>query len=175
MLILSACTSTLPDKSREISDFVPQEKVLLQNPANFDWAAKNFPDKCRWEKIISIIDGDTIKTATSGKIRLIGIDTPELNSPYTDEEPGGKEATEKIRGILADSKKVCLIHDEIGDKTDRYGRSLDYVFSEDGTDINAEMVRTGFARWYSRFPYERKWEFKEYQDSAKKENLGVWE
>jgi micrococcal nuclease len=175
ILFLTACSFGLPDKSREISDFVPQEKIVVQNPAKFDWVAENYPAECRWEKLLSIIDGDTIKTAKSGKIRLIGINTPEVKSPYTEEQPGGKEATIKIRGILANSEKVCLIHDEIGDQTDKYGRSLDYVFTEDGTDINAEMVRTGFARWYSRFPYERKLEFKEYQNSAKKAGIGLWE
>lgn len=175
ILFLTACSAGLPDKSREISDFIPQEKIVVQNSANFGWADENYPDECRWEKLVSIIDGDTIKTAKSGKIRLIGINTPEVKSPYTEEEPGGKEATAKIRGILENEKTVCLIRDEIGDKTDRYGRSLDYVFTEDGIDINAEMVKTGFARWYSRFPYERKWEFKEYQDSAKLDGVGLWE
>ena len=175
IIFLTGCSSGLPDKSREISDFVPQERVEQKNPANFDWASENFPQNCRWEKFSRVIDGDTIVTAKSGKIRLIGIDTPEIQSPFTDEEPGGQEASEKTREILQNAKKVCLIHDQIGDQTDKYGRSLDYVFTEDGIDLNAELVKTGFARWYSRFSYERKAEFKAYQDQAKKTSVGLWE
>ena len=172
-LFLTACSSGLPDKSREISDFVPPEKVVVENPANFDWVKENFPQNCRWETLDRVIDGDTIYT-TEHKVRLIGIDTPEVKSPFREEEPGGKEASEKTREILKNTKKVCLIHDKIGDKTDKYGRSLDYVFLEDGTDLNAELVKTGFARWYSRFPYERKLEFREYQNLAKKKKVGLW-
>ena len=173
VLFLTACSANIPDKSREISDFIPREKVEAKNPAKFDWVTENFPKNCRWEKLDRIIDGDTIYTTTE-KVRLIGINTPEIKSPFTEEEPGGPEAKEKIRGILADTKKVCLIHDKIGDKIDKYGRSLDYVFTEDGTDVNAEMLKTGFARWYSRFPYERKAEFKAYQNLAKSNNLELW-
>lgn len=175
VIILGGCSATLPSKSREISDYIPQEKITEEIPANFNYVKDNFPKNCRWEKLERAIDGDTIVTGKSGKIRLIGINTPEVKSPYTEEERGGPEASAKIRNILQDVKKVCLIHDKIGDQVDKYGRSLDYVFLEDGTDINAEMVRTGFARWYPRFPYERKAEFKKYQTEAKEKKLELWE
>jgi micrococcal nuclease len=176
-LFLTACSSTLPSKFREISEFIHQKKpeIVFGVKLGEDFVKENYPKNCRWEKLERVVDGDTIVTKKSGKIRLIGIDTPEVHSPYTEEQPGGKEATAKIRGILANSKIVCLIHDKIGDQTDKYGRSLDYVFTEDGTDINAKMVKTGFARWYSRFPYSRKGEFKVYQDRAKEKEVGLWE
>lgn len=174
-LVLISCSNSLPDYSRKISSFVPDlEKTDSLNYSDFQWAKEKYPNECRWEKLVRIIDGDTIVTEKSGKIRLIGIDTPEIKSPFTEEEPGGKEATVKIREILADSEKVCLIHDEIGDQTDKYGRSLDYVFSENGLDINAEMLKNGFARWYPRFPYERKKEFQSYQNFAENKKVGLW-
>lgn len=174
VLLLTACSATLPSKSREISDFIPREKTEEIILADFTYAEKNFPKNCRWEELKRVVDGDTIHT-TKNKIRMIGIDTPEIQSPYTDPERGGKEASTKLREILDGAEKVCLIHDRIGDTTDKYGRSLDYVFTEDGLDLNAEMVKTGHARWYSRFPYERKGEFKHYQQDAKDASLGLWE
>ena len=177
VIFLIACTSNLPSKSREISDFIPKEKlkIVYTIEEGKKFVKENFPKNCRWEKLERVVDGDTIVTKKSGKIRLIGINTPEVKSPFTEEEPGGKEASAKIRGILTSVEEVCLIHDPIGDQIDKYGRSLDYVFLHDGTDINAEMIKTGHARWYPPFPYSRKGEFKIYQNSAKKAEVGLWE
>ncbi|WBL43012.1 thermonuclease family protein [Algoriphagus halophytocola] len=63
------------------------------------------------------------------KIRLIGVDMPEVKREgLTEEEPGGKEASEYVKHLLK-GKKVLLEYDV--QKYDRYGRTLAYVYLED--------------------------------------------
>ncbi len=176
LFLLTACSSVLPSKSREISEFIPAEKKVWQTTKNDgeEFVKNSFPEKCFWDQLEKIIDGDTIITSKKGKIRLIGINTPEIKSPYTEEQPGGAEASQKIREILGKIEKVCLLTDPIGDQIDKYDRFLAYVFLADGTDLNAEMLKSGWARWYSRFPYLRKAEFKVYQAQAQQNKVGLW-
>jgi micrococcal nuclease len=75
---------------------------------------------------------------------------------------------------LAHTKRVCLISDPKADKLDKYGRLLAYIFSEQGTDINAELLKLGFASGYYYFPFSRKTEFRRYEESAKTLKSGVW-
>ena len=75
-----------------------------------------------------IVDGDTIHVDLDGRdttIRIIGIDTPEKDGPYTDEECFGQEATRYTERSLA-GRDVELEFDV--DRTDRYDRTLAYVW-----------------------------------------------
>jgi hypothetical protein len=98
---------------------------------------------------LSVVDGDTIKTA-AGKIRLIGIDTPERG------ECNYQEATNELAGVLAAHGNQVVLAAGAHDDTDKYGRLLRYVnTADDNTDINLHMVQTGYAtaRYDSRDGY----------------------
>lgn len=86
-------------------------------------------------KVTQVIDGDTIVIEGGYHVRYIGIDAPEKDEPYYLE---AKQANEE----LVEGKKVRLEKD-ISNK-DKYGRLLRYVYV-DGTFVNAEMVRQGYA------------------------------
>ena len=78
--------------------------------------------------VTRIVDGDTIHVDLDGRvttIRIIGIDTPEMDGPYTDEECFGQEATRYTEQALA-GREVELEFDV--DRTDRYDRTLAYVW-----------------------------------------------
>jgi micrococcal nuclease len=78
--------------------------------------------------VTRIVDGDTIHVDLDGRdttIRIIGIDTPEKDGPYTDEECFGQEATSYTDRALA-GREVELEFDI--DRTDRYDRTLAYVW-----------------------------------------------
>ncbi len=98
--------------------------------------------------VLSVVDGDTIVT-DAGKIRLIGIDTPEVgNCNY-------RVAGDELRGaIAAQGNQVVLVPGAHDDK-DKYGRLLRYVQTPDGTDLNLHMVQSGLAiaRYDSRDGY----------------------
>ncbi|MCF7917937.1 thermonuclease family protein [Candidatus Gracilibacteria bacterium] len=176
-LLLTSCSAVLPDKDRDLSEFIPQEKIVEQIicSTNCNFAQENYPQNCRWAELSRIIDGDTIVVDEDAKVRFIGIDTPEDKDPRKPLQPFALEAADALRDILKDSSKVCLISDSVGDQIDKYGRTLAYVFSEEGVDANAELLKRGFAKGYYYFPFERKEEFHVYEAQAKEAKVGRWE
>lgn len=97
--------------------------------------------------VTKIVDGDTFWVDNGSekglKIRFIGIDAPESRRMF-DREIGyyGKEAKAYLTELLT-NKKVKLVSDV--DPLDRYGRTLSYVYLEDGTFVNAELIKNGYA------------------------------
>ncbi len=131
-------------------------------------------------QVVKVVDGDTItiKMDADGKehkIRFLGINTPETVDPRKPVECFGKEASAKMHE-LADGKRVRLEPDPQADDQDKYGRLLRNVFLEDGTDLNAYMVREGFAYAYLSFPLDplRKKELKNLENDAKMAKRGLW-
>ncbi len=113
-----------------------------------------------------VIDGDTVVLDSGVHVRLIGIDTPEKDRPYYSE---AKEFNRK----LVEGKPARLDYDI--EKTDRYGRTLAYLYLEDGTFVNAEMIRSGYANLYT-FPPNLKHteEFLALQREARQAGRGLW-
>lgn len=120
--------------------------------------------------VVEVIDGDTLRLGTGELVRLIGVDAPEQEGPYTRAEPFGEAATAFARG-LAEDRRVRL---EIGpERRDAYGRTLAYVHAGE-VDVNAELIRRGFARAYRRFPHRRLEEFIRLEAEARAARLGLW-
>lgn len=94
--------------------------------------------------MVEIVDGDTIRVSLDGdptSIRLIGVDTPETQGPFTQEECFGAEASRFTEDALA-GREVELEFDV--ERTDRFGRTLAYVWV-DGSLFNERIVRDGYA------------------------------
>lgn len=127
--------------------------------------------------VTKVVDGDTIrvsgKNGSEEKIRLIGIDAHEVrNTPKKKAGFYGKEATAYLRKRIS-GKKVRLEYDV--QRYDRYRRTLAYVYLEDGTFINAEMVRKGYAVVLTVSPnikYADKLILS--QQEARKNSRGLW-
>ena len=109
-------------------------------------------------------------------MRLIGVDTPETKHPKKPVEYFGKEASAFTRRIV-ERKRVRLEFDQAnaarGHK-DRYGRTLAYVFLEDGTLLNAEIIKQGYGHAYTQFPFSRMEEFRRLEREAREEERGLW-
>jgi len=94
-----------------------------------------------------VVDGDTIKLVGEEKVRLVGINTPELHSS----DPAGKQraelAKEFVENICQSGTEIGLDIDDLKTK-DRYGRTLAVVLVRAGQswkNLNAELLRLGFA------------------------------
>ena len=108
----------------------------------------NSLDKVR-VKVIEVIDGDTIRvenieTGEEFRVRYLGIDTPELDG-LDYESCFADSAMEKNEELVAGGK-LTLEFDI--DRYDRFGRTLAYVWTEDKTFVNLELVEEGYARFY---------------------------
>ncbi len=124
-------------------------------------------------KVVSVTDGDTIKIEINKKIenvRLLGIDSPET---YKKQQCFGKEATTYLINLLKD-KFVRLEKDSIQPDKDRFGRLLRYIYLEDGTLINEEMVRNGYAFAYTKYNSDKLKDFIKLEKQSKNEKLGLW-
>jgi len=129
--------------------------------------------------VMRAVDGDTLEATlddgTVAKIRLLGVNTPESVDPRRPVECFGKEAS-KHMAVLVAGKRVLLAADPQADEVDKYGRLLRNVFLDDGTDVNASLIRDGYAYAYLGFPLnkQRKIELARLQDEAKMAERGLW-
>ena len=86
-------------------------------------------------------DGDTLWLSGIGKVRLIGVDTPEV---YGQVECYGHEASAFVERLLPLGSRVSY---RLGvEPRDHYGRALAYVYLDDGRLLNMVLVRRGFAQ-----------------------------
>lgn len=128
-------------------------------------------------KVVKVVDGDTVDVDLNGKttrLRLIGINSPETLDPRKPVECFGIEASNEAKKLLT-GKFVKLESDDSQDNIDRYGRLLRYVYLEDGTSFNKEMIELGFANEYTyQTPYKYQKEFKEAEAKARTDKRGLW-
>src|SRR5438445_10040591 len=124
--------------------------------------------------VVRIVDGDTIHVRLSDrveKVRYIGVNTPEVHHPRKGEEPGGREAADVNRTLVA-ARHVRLEMDV--QTRDRYGRLLAYVWVDD-TMVNAELVRRGYAQVMTVPPNVRHQAlFVKLQRDAREAGRGLW-
>ena len=120
-------------------------------------------------QVTAITDGDTITVRMGGadyRLRYILINTPEVDQPF------GSEATAANRGLVM-GKTVYLLKDV--SETDRFGRLLRYVYLADGTFVNAQLVRDGWAQ-VATFPPDvtKEAEMRAAQAEAMAAGRGLW-
>jgi len=91
-------------------------------------------------RVDHVTDGDTLWLTGIGKVRLIGIDTPEV---YGQTECYGRQASAFAKRLLPPSTPVRY---RLGpEERDRYGRALAYVWLHDGRFLNRMLVSQGYA------------------------------
>lgn len=131
------------------------------------------------------VDGDTLQLESGERVRLIGIDTPEMhesNKLYRDSQRTkqdifvikelGRRAYEFTKKLV-EGKRVSLEFDV--EKYDKYDRLLAYVYLKDGTFVNAEIIKQGYASLMT-FPPNVKYAdlfLKLYQE-ARANRRGLW-
>ncbi|WP_322521727.1 thermonuclease family protein [Guyparkeria halophila] len=89
-------------------------------------------------------DGDTVRLANGDRVRLVGIDTPELGRDGAADEPYAAEARQALRALLAESRNRVTVVDAT-EGEDRYGRRLSYLYLPDGRSVQARLLEQGMA------------------------------
>jgi len=119
--------------------------------------------------VTEVVDGDTIEVTIDSQafaVRYIGIDTPEPG------DPGGVEAKAKNSELVSD--QVVTLGRDVSE-TDRFDRLLRYVYLSDGTFVNAELVRSGYARAKAYQPDVKcQVLLEQIQGEAQVSGLGLW-
>jgi micrococcal nuclease len=117
-----------------------------------------------------IVDGDTFETSKGQKVRLVGVNTPEIHGQA---QAFGQEASDYAKRELA-GRNVLLFKDV--SETDRYGRLLRFVFIQGETGLfNERLVREGYARVMTISPDVTFAElFVKSERSARETGRGLW-
>ncbi|GAA1081445.1 thermonuclease family protein [Tsukamurella strandjordii] len=138
---LTACTALRPAATATVTITAPTPATALTEPV----------------RVIAVSDGDTIRIAPrdGGKaitVRLAGIDAPETVHPSKPVQCYGPEASAHLKQTLA-GQSVQLEYNPAGagDRTDRYGRTLAYIW-QSGQLLNYQLVAAGYARAYTYNP-----------------------
>lgn len=124
--------------------------------------------------VVSITDGDTLRLDVDGeelRVRLIGVDTPEVRDPV---ECYGEEATAALAALAPVGSTVAYAYDR--DPQDQYGRELMYLRTADGQVINLALVEQGAGRAVLFEPNDQIWPaLQQAEADARAEGLGLWD
>ncbi len=128
---------------------------------------------------VDVMDGDTIEINISDgrytrtRVRMWGVDTPEIEE--SGREPGyfGREASAFTKQALRGERVRLELAP--GRTRDKYGRVLAYVYAEDtGALFNATLIETGHGYADRRFEHPRMVIFTQLEEQARSENRGLW-
>lgn len=130
-------------------------------------------------RVTRVADGDTIsgldQTGQKVRVRLLGIDAPEMAHGGKAAECGAGEARDSLSALVL-HQDVQLVADPKADAADRYGRRLAYVEVR-GADASRYQVETGNAEaWYPRGEPkpDRYTSYQQAQKAAQQSSAGGW-
>nr|WP_106783876.1 thermonuclease family protein [Lysinibacillus timonensis] len=126
---------------------------------------------------VSTNDGDTFRIKVEGKeerVRLLMIDTPEMNYEENNPMPFAEDAKEYTMNMLENASKIEILFDK-GRETDHYGRLLVYVFV-DGYLLQEALLKEGYAavRYINEPNNSLEEQFREIESSARLNQLNIW-
>lgn len=129
--------------------------------------------------VVRVVDGDTYVLNINGeetKVRLIGVDTPESVAPadYSKENTEeGKEVSDIVKEKIQAGDKLAVEYDV--SPTDKYGRTLAYLYFDDGTMVQEWLLKNGYAQCMTIQPNSRYADhFAEIQHEAAENKVGLW-
>ena len=115
-------------------------------------------------KVVKVVDGDTFDLMSDKKIRIrmFGIDSPERGQSFS------VKAKEFTAGLIAGKEITVTIINK-----DRYGRFVCDVYLDNGTSVNAEIVKAGYAWHFTRYSNDD--ELARLQEEARASKRGLWQ
>ena len=135
-------------------------------------------------KVLWVYDGDTLKVEDIGKVRLIGIDTPETKASSRDffYKRDFNIKPKKLRQIARQAKQYNIHYVKGAEvrlkldrtKKDKYNRTLAYVYLPDGEMLNQLLLKKGLATVFRRYDFKHKKVFLKIEKKARKKALGLW-
>jgi len=115
--------------------------------------------------VVKVIDGDTFDMKYGKekiRIRLYGVDSPERGQAFN------VKAKEFTAGLIADKEVRVIIRNK-----DRYGRFVGDVYLSDGTHINSELVKAGYAWHFKRYSHDP--DLAKFETEAHRARRGLWQ
>ena len=123
--------------------------------------------------VTHVIDGDTFELDDGTRVRMLGIDAPEAGFGDKIPQPYSAEATQWLKDRI-EGRQVAMRIDF--PKTDRYGRTLAWVFEPDGTLVNELILREGRVKLLADFglPADLEPNLRKAEAEARIRKVGIW-
>lgn len=142
-----------------------------------DYAEQLIGHKAQNVDYVSINDGDTFTVRLDGekkKVRLLMVDTPEMNYDKGEPMPYAEEAKQFTEKLLKEAKTIELLFD-VGPQTDKYDRLLAYIYI-DGVLLQETLVDNGLAvmRYMNKPNISLEKELFDVQARAEKDERNIW-
>lgn len=147
-----------------------QSSQASQSDAEQLCQAHEYDEVATLEKVY---DGDTIKLTDGRKVRLIAINTPEMGHSQRPEQAYAADARDTLKNLFIKNRRVKLKWGK--DKKDRFKRLLAHVFTEDGQNVAALLLRRGLG--YAIVVPPNEWQIDCYfslEQEAKRASRGIW-
>lgn len=133
--------------------------------------ATNFDETAR---VAYVHDGDTVHLVDGRKLRLIGIDAPELARNQNVAQPFAIAARDYLRQqVKQHANRVGLVYDR--QREDKYGRTLAYLYFENGESVQAAMISAGLAVTFTTPPDDTQGTcFRQMETPARQSQINLW-
>ncbi len=154
---------------------LPKQATSADRVATSDWAGYNGKSAT----VLRIVDGDTLhldvpdRDDNKTKVRLLGIDAPELASSGKEAMYYARQAANALES-LADGKEVRVYLDERAGSRDKYGRLLAYIELPDGRFVNEVLLCEGCVYADRRFPHSYSQKYLRLEETARSQKAGLW-
>lgn len=146
--------------------------IVVSCRSTFGYSALNQTNNRRLDidyyvTVVGITDGDTFKGLTCQNVevryRIQGIDAPENRQAFS------SKSKEKLSHLIFGKRVGVKVHTN----RDRYGRPVVYVYTQDGLDIGAEMIKSGMAWHFKR--YDNSTVYSQLEKLARINRIGLWQ
>ncbi len=166
-------------KSNKVETATPAATVVTKEELLAKTTESQPSTNLHW--VIAILDGDTLLVSDKKReifqVRLLGVDTQEVNGPDSTAEGYAFEATLFTTEFLK-NRAVRLTQDPANRDIDPYGRKLRYVeaLQDDGAfhSLNQALVELGYATFPSQYPITNPNLYSTLEKNAKTSEAGLW-
>jgi micrococcal nuclease len=143
----------------------PASQEILSSPSVEASPSPETPD---YYTVARVIDPTILKLTDGTTVSLVGVASPidELG------ESVQREALAFTKGLV-EGKKVRLEYEAEYEK-DSDGNTFAYVYLEDGTSLNAEILKKGYGSAATSYSFHLSRDFNRYEHDAQKRSLGLW-
>jgi micrococcal nuclease len=179
-VVSTPAVSASPSPSRAVASVAPSKSAAVPSASSAPAASSSSTTTRPTQDprgpllaVAGVTDGDTIKVRVNGtteRVRVIGIDTPELNP----RECYAQQAASRMQSLVQ-GRSVRLTADPTQADRDRYGRLLRHVWLADGRSVARLLIAGGYGVEYTYArPYAGQATYRSAQASAKAAHLGIW-
>lgn len=151
----------------------PEPSLLAETRTPARQTAAEMPP-VEFHRVSRIVRADVVEVEGVGPVRLLGIETPDGKSPKEIYAEHGQRALSFAEKLLLGQDVRLEFDTELGTDKDAAGQTPAYVYTRDGTLVNGEMVKQGFAFVRGSEQFRLANDFRGFERDAMQAMRGVW-